>query len=63
MHGSAAPLLQRRALLRAVKGLNLGLLISAQHLRVVGLVKIHADEIGELLYEVFVFRELEGHYP
>ncbi len=61
-HGPAAPLLQRQARLRAVKRLNLALLIDAQHHRMGGRADVKPDDIVQLLDEGRIARQLE-HPP
>ena len=57
--GAAAALLQRQAGLGAVKGLDLALLVHAQHQRVHWRVEIEANHIAQFLDKLRVSRELE----
>ncbi len=59
-HGAAAARLQRQTRLGSVEGLNLALLIHAQHQRLVGRVQVKADHIGELFDELGIAAHLEG---
>jgi hypothetical protein len=59
---AAAPL-QREAWLRAIEGLDLALLVDAQHQRLVRRIQIQSDDVGQLLEEVFVAAQLEGLDP
>ena len=58
-HGAGAALLHRQAGLGAVECLDLRLLVDRQHHRMGRWIDIQADDIGELLGEGRVVRELE----
>jgi hypothetical protein len=62
-HGPSPPLLQGKPRLGAVQGLDLALLVHRQNHRVGGRIDIEADDIGELLEELRVLRQLEGSHP
>lgn len=47
----------------AVEGLNLGLLVDAQHHGMVGRVDVEADDVADLLDQQRVGRQLEGLAP
>ena len=49
--------------LRAIEGLNLALLIDAQHQRLRGRIQIEADDVPQLAHEVRIAAELEGLRP
>ena len=57
---AASPLLHRQAGLGAVQGLDLTLLVHAQHQSPVGRIQVQAHDVGELLHKVRVARQLEG---
>jgi hypothetical protein len=57
---SAASLVHRQTLLRAIKSLNRRLLVHADHERVVGRAKIEPDDIAYLRLEVRIIADLEG---
>ena len=48
---------------RAVEGLNLGLLVDAQHHGMVGRVDVEADDVADLVNQQRVGRQLEGLAP
>src|SRR4249920_1935698 len=58
-HGAAAPFLQRQAGLRAIQGLNLALLVDAQHDRLVGRIEVEADYVSQLFDKPRVAGQLE----
>ncbi len=57
-HRAAPALRQREARLRPVEGLDLALLIRAQHQGVLGRIQVQPDHVGQLLHEAAV--ALEG---
>ena len=59
-HGAGTSLLHGQARLGAVEGLDLGLLVDAQHDGLIRWVQVEADDVDQLLLEVRVVRELEG---
>src|SRR6185436_16630397 len=61
-HRCGPTALQRQARLRAVKGLDLALLVDAQHQRPIWWAHIEANDIRDLLLEVRVVRYLEAAY-
>ena len=62
-HRAAAPRLQRQTRLGSVQGLNLALLIDAEHQRFVGRVEVKADHVGELFNEPRIATHLERRHP
>ena len=58
-HGTAPAWLHRQARLRAVQGLNLALLVHTKHHGFVRRVQVQPDDVGQLLDERRVFRQLE----
>ena len=58
-HRSATPLLDRQPRLRSIERLDLAFLIDTQHQGSVWWIQIKADNIGELLQELFISAELE----
>ena len=58
-HAAASALLHGQTGLGAVEGLDLALLVDAQHHGPLGGVEIEADDVDQLLFEVGVVRELE----
>ncbi len=59
-HRAAAPFLQRQARLGAIQGLDLTLLIKAQHQGLVRRVQLQAHHIGQFLDEAFVAEDCRG---
>ena len=59
----ATSFLERKPGLSAIQGLDLALFIAGQHDGVFRRVEIEANDILELLLEMFVVGELEGSYP
>jgi hypothetical protein len=59
-HRGGAPLLQRQSRLRPIKRLDLGLFIDAEHDCTVRWIEIEADDLGNLLLEHRVVRDLEA---
>jgi hypothetical protein len=62
-HRSAAALFHGQARLRAIERLNLGLLIHAQHQRLLRRIQIQAHHIRQFLQKLGVPRELERRVP
>ena len=58
-HGGGAPLLEGQTRLGPIERLDLGLLIDAEHDRTVRRIEIEADDLGDLLLEHRVVRDLE----
>jgi site-specific DNA recombinase len=59
-HGAAAALLERQARLCAIQGLDLALLVDAEHHRLLRWVHVEPDHIGQLLHEPRIAGELEA---
>src|SRR5665809_151031 len=59
-HGPGPPLFHRQARLGAIEGLDLALLVHAQHYGFVRWVEVEPDDVYELFLEVLVVRQLEG---
>ena len=59
-HRLTTPLLHRQTGLRAVQGLDLALLVKAEHRGVVRRVEVQPDHIAQLLFEARVIAEFEG---
>ena len=59
-HGPGATLLHRQARLGAVKRLDLGLFVDAEHHGMGGRINVEADDVAHLLGELRVPGELEG---
>ena len=57
------PEIDRQQRLGAVQGLNLRLLVEGEHDRAAGRVQVQADDVGDLLRELRVLRELERALP
>ena len=57
--GPGAALVHRQALLGAVEGLDLGLLVEAEHDGPVGGVHVEADDVDQLVFEVRVVETLK----
>ena len=60
---AAAPFFQGQTRLRAIQGLNLALLIHANHHRLLGRIQIKADHVGQLFQKLGVARQLETLHP
>ena len=58
-HRGSAPFLERQPGLGPVERLDLGLLIDAEHDRTVRWIEVEADDLGDLLLEHRVVRDLE----
>src|ERR1039458_8743193 len=58
-HGGAASALQRQAGLGTIQGLNLALLVGAQHQRVLRRIEIQADDVFQFLGECRIVADLE----
>jgi hypothetical protein len=56
---SGAALLERQPGLGSIKGLDLGLLIDAQHDSAIWRIKVETDDLGDLSLEQRVIRDLE----
>jgi hypothetical protein len=59
-HGAGAALLHGQSRLGAIEGLDLALLIDAQHQRLVGRVEIEPDDVLNFFRELRIVRQLEG---
>ncbi len=59
-HRAGATALDREARLGAIQGLDLALLINAQHDRLLRRVEVEPDDVGQLLAEPRIVRQLEG---
>lgn len=59
-HGGCAALLQRQPGLSAVKRLDLRLLIDAENDSPLGWIEVEADDLGDLLLEHRIIRDLEA---
>src|SRR5258706_714388 len=59
-HGSTATLLERKAGLSPIKGLNLGLLINRQDERMLRRIEVQPDHVFQLLDKMRIVAELEG---
>src|SRR5215472_12117791 len=62
-HGPAAPLLEGQSRLGPVEGLDLTLLIDAEHDRVFGRIQIEPDHVGQLFDEARIVGEFEAGDP
>src|SRR5215468_1548091 len=62
-HRLSPPLLERQTRLRAVERLDLALLIDAQHQGTLRRVHVEADNVDDLLRELWVIRNLESAIP
>src|SRR5215468_4716879 len=62
-HGPAAPLLEGQSRLGPVYGLDLTLLIDAEHDRVFGRIQIEPDHVGQLFDEARIVGEFEAGDP
>ena len=58
-HRAQPTWLNGQALLRAIQGLNLTLLVDAQHDRVLGRVQLQADNVDQFLNKLRIVGELE----
>jgi hypothetical protein len=58
--GAGTPALHRQARLRAVQGLDLALLVAAEHQGVLGRVHVQAHHVQQLVLEARIARELEA---
>ena len=59
-HRASAAFLERQAGLRAVQSLNLALLITTEHDRVLGRVELEPDHVFELFRKARIVGDLEG---
>ena len=62
-HRANAARFQGQTRLGSGEGLNLALLIDAEHQRFVGRVQVKADDVGELLDELGIATHLERRHP
>jgi len=62
-HGGATSFLHRQTGLGAIEGLDLALLVEAEHHSVGGWIDIEADHLFELLGEFGIVGELERAHP
>src|ERR1035437_1847289 len=62
-HGAGTTRLHRQPRLGAVESLDLALLIDAEHDRVLRRVEVEPDDVGQLLQEAGIVRQLEGLNP
>ena len=61
-HGGTASALQRQAGLGTIEGLNLALLVGAQHQRVLRRIEIQADDVFQFLDEGRIVADLESFH-
>src|SRR5262249_60105574 len=61
-HGRGPSLLERQARLRAVERLDLALLVDAEHHRALWRIEVKPDNVGDLLLELPIIRDLETLY-
>ena len=62
-HRSGPAFLHRKTGLRAIEGLDLGLLVHAEHDRVSRRIDVEADDVLQLLGELRIVGELEAPHP
>jgi uncharacterized protein VirK/YbjX len=62
-HRPTTALLERQARLGPVQCLNLALFIHTQYESLLGRIQLQSDDVGHLLEELRVTRQLEGLHP